>query len=100
MSFHPSDIDYTGEVILGLFDQTVNDCDSECAWDISDVVAVVYRYHDWVEVLVLESRATGRDVIAYLVMGNEDFTGQSLADIEPDVARAMTRHAFVSELSM
>jgi hypothetical protein len=91
---------YEGDVILDVIAESVNNCDPECVWDLDDVIATVYRYHDWVEVLVLSSRATGRDVVAYLTMGYDTYYGQSLADIEPEVVRAMTNWAFISELSM
>ena len=83
---------YEGDLIADLAE--------DARMDLSETVATVYRYHDWVEVLVLKSRATGRDVVAYLVMGNDAYYGQSLANIEPEVVRALTQWAFISELSM
>jgi hypothetical protein len=83
---------YEGDLISDLADESM--------MDVADVVAVVYRYHEWIEVLVLESRATGRDVVACLVMGNDDYRGSSLANIEPEVVRAMTQWAFIESVAM
>ena len=91
---------YSGEAILGLLETSVNDCEPDGRWDLSDVVAVVYRYHDWLEVLVLKSFESGKDVVAFLVMGSDDFVADSLAYIEPDVVRAVAKWAFIENLSM
>lgn len=73
---------------LGNFDMDyVESLAEDARMAIEDVVAKVYTYHNWFEVLVLESRATGRDVVAYTMLSSDEISAGSLHDLEPQIAK-------------
>ena len=57
-----------------------------------EVEAFIAEYLNWCEVLVLRSRATGKDVCAALILSNGEWLTGSLESIEPDLTHALINY--------